>query len=421
MNVWIFGAGASKAYSASPTGQRMPVARDFFATYEAIKALTDSRWVLRGNLVTYLAREHGAPLERPFDHITDIEALHSEVEERLFSILKGKGRSSDYERPEDVERTSLYFKTYTELLFLFAAVINEIQDGPPSIVHEKIIKTLTTDDVLVTFNWDTLLDRALFNSTNWKPDFGYGFTPRNLMETSGWREPISNPDFTGPKLIKLHGSTNWLTSAITVENGKFVPTQQAPTNAVSVYLHSTGPYDTYDGRWLRPYEPFSYGYYPPNLDDPGKEAPKGYALYRANLRGPIFAKRGPAGDSGVVSMPLIIPPVKNKSYDYYGDLFRSLWRQAEEGLSQAECIFIIGYSFPKTDVQSTSLFLRAMMQRSTVPEIVVLNPEPDEILEKLIHEFGIPPSHIKCIGERLSTSFPLEKLVTNSSGTPASQ
>ena len=32
MNVVLLGAGASKAYSNSPTGRKMPIAKDFFQT-----------------------------------------------------------------------------------------------------------------------------------------------------------------------------------------------------------------------------------------------------------------------------------------------------------------------------------------------------------------------------------------------------
>ncbi len=40
-------------------------------------------------------------------------------------------------------------------------------------------------------------------------------------------------------------------------------------------------------------------------------------------------------------------------------LFDNLWEKAQEGLTNAEHIIIIGYSFPRTDLKSNQLFLDA--------------------------------------------------------------
>ena len=36
MRAILLGAGASKSYDQSPTGQRMPIARDFFDTFDKL-------------------------------------------------------------------------------------------------------------------------------------------------------------------------------------------------------------------------------------------------------------------------------------------------------------------------------------------------------------------------------------------------
>ena len=73
------------------------------------------------------------------------------------------------------------------------------------------------------------------------------------------------------KLIKLHGSTNWITTyPIPDKNQIFKLNQTIDKSAFYVYENTKEPYSCYDGRYEGPYEAFSYFYYPPNiLDDIG--------------------------------------------------------------------------------------------------------------------------------------------------------
>lgn len=386
----------------------MPIAKDFFKTYLSILSLSENPWVLVGSIVNYICATRRVGPEEAFHVVDNIESLHSEIEENLLKILPSY-RTLDDE--ESFRWAHLCFKAYTELVFLFAAVINEIQDGPVSEPHRKLVEVMGPEDSVITFNWDTLLDRSLFEGGGWKPDFGYGFSPKSIFDKDAWRASVQVESYFGPRLIKLHGSSNWITGAITERDGKFVSTQSAPTNSVSVFQSSVGPYATYDGRWARDYQPFSYGYYPPNLDDEGIETPKGFKVVRANLRGAIFPKKGPANDKGLVSMPLIIPPVKKKSYDFYGDLFTNLWKEAEDALVNANAIIMIGYSFPVTDIQSKQLFLNALARRKAIPSVVIVNPEPDRIVDLLKIEFGIPDTHIRVFREYFSEDFSIRSLI----------
>ncbi|MEI4883949.1 hypothetical protein, partial [Klebsiella pneumoniae] len=52
--------------------------------------------------------------------------------------------------------------------------------------------------------------------------------------------------------------------------------QEAPNDTVRIFEFATKPYACYAGRYMPGYQPFSYGYYPPNLtNDKGKSAPPG--------------------------------------------------------------------------------------------------------------------------------------------------
>jgi hypothetical protein len=50
MKTFIIGAGASKAYTSSPTGCSMPIANDFFNTFQNLNISSDLR-VLIGDII----------------------------------------------------------------------------------------------------------------------------------------------------------------------------------------------------------------------------------------------------------------------------------------------------------------------------------------------------------------------------------
>ena len=147
---------------------------------------------------------------------------------------------------------------------------------------------------------------------------------------------------------------------------------------------------------MEDYEDFSYGYYPPNLPVKGKSTPEGMLFVSSRLKSP-FMEEGKANSQGLVSMPLIIPPVKNKEYDQFGDLFSSLWGEAKKRLIEAEEIYIIGYSFPETDYRSSELFKSAFINRTDMPNITIINPSPEFIEERFLFEFGITKDKLTVI------------------------
>ena len=401
MIVLLLGAGASKAYGDSPTGVRMPIATDFFDTFEKLP-ISDNPWALREALYDYL---HRVKRVDPYSYLKsgiDIEQLHSEIEEWILDSAKD-------ENPfEKVAK----FRPYNELVFIFAAAINEIQNGPISKAHAALAARLNKEDVVITFNWDTLMDRALAATGNWSTDSGYGFFPKSIYRNE-WSAPKrSEVDTSSTRLIKLHGSTNWLTSHPIYPDGNVTFMQRAAPDTVWIFEHATQPYDCHAGRFMPGYQDFSYGYYPPNImDDEGKPAPEGYVILRMRPRVPWRAE-GTAGDKGLVSIPLIIPPVRNKKYDFYGQLFQELWFEAEEALSKADHIVVIGYSFPKTDIRTTALFKSAFTRRNSMPKVSILDPNPAQIADKMRFEFGIRDDHLKVYKDYFTDDFDLEKLLS---------
>jgi hypothetical protein len=114
-----------------------------------------TQWRIVDNL--HLREYHHISTFEDFDKYgNDIEVIHTEIEQRLKDYLQ-----SNEDDKKTFKGVHLCFKAYTELIFLFSSVINEIQNGPVSKPHVNLVKILSADDVIITFNWDTLIDKAL--------------------------------------------------------------------------------------------------------------------------------------------------------------------------------------------------------------------------------------------------------------------
>jgi hypothetical protein len=91
--------------------------------------------------------------------------------------------------------------------FIFANVLNETQNGASTSLYHQLLMLCGPNGVFITFNWDTLLDRALADSGGWSPNEGYGIKFAATFDSS-WRARVQGQrQFqTNWKLIKLHGS-----------------------------------------------------------------------------------------------------------------------------------------------------------------------------------------------------------------------
>jgi len=161
MDVFLLGAGASKAYDHSPTGCRMPLAKEVFATFEKLD-ISGNPWVLIGDIINYARDKKHIPIGSVFKRNYDIEAFHSEVEADLNAAIARLGDEHG-NTPEIIQIHSVY----TKLISFFSSVINEIQNGPLSQAHRNFVSQIKPADRVITFNWDTLIDRALHQTGKW--------------------------------------------------------------------------------------------------------------------------------------------------------------------------------------------------------------------------------------------------------------
>lgn len=382
MEAFLFGAGASHSYSQSPTGVRPPLARGFFQAYHDLD-ISGDRYVLVGAIVNYVRDTRGVDPFKFGDWKENIEDFLTEIDERI----------GDPERALSlaIDKRFHYARAYSEMIFLFATVLNEIQNGPVCANYSKLVRSLTRDDVLITFNWDTLLDRALHEGGRWHPVDGYGV---NFVKSfdNGWKD-IEAQSPTQNVLLKLHGSTNWLMPYFSLHFQKGIRTFTNPavdplTRPMFCFINSDSTYETYENRSRAGYAPFSYYYYPPDIPIAAGDRP-GYKLISV-ISAPDLSEHAKTTIGGYPysSMPLVIAPVRHKEYGLMGNALDGLWQRASTALRECQRLTIIGYSFPPTDIRAWQLLDQACAQRKSALPLTIVSPSADDLARRMIERLG---------------------------------
>jgi len=254
-------------------------------------------------LLTYLSQEHPwkSPIEKHVDRAL-YEAIASEIGRYL-----ARRESSIMNHPEWLKKLVLYLHNQ----------------------HHEALRTEPCSSIpVITFNYDTVIERALLvDLQNDKKSLHYAGRLYNhpemrvtAIDQSIYRTHLlyltvagsvdakshfTLRDLFGKEeeptfhLLKLHGSINWFYSG-----------QLGPSEIFCTFITDEKPSDTY------------------------------YHSLRA-ARGKI---------------PLIIPPILDKTPFYGHPFIRSLWTQAREYLQDADEIFCVGYSMPLTDLTTRQLF-----------------------------------------------------------------
>ena len=176
------------------------------------------------------------------------------------------------------------------------------------VTFDRLVRTLEPEDVLITTNWDLLLDRALEARFGPPPDgTSFGMPQAGLERPrSGRGRRRSRPR---PVLLKLHGSLNWLWC--TQCGGLTIDLREKPPRGREDAVH----------------------------DDP-------------------YGFRCPCGGqfSG-----LIVTPTFLKRYENHH--LGAVWSEALRRLIQTARWTFIGYSLPEDDVAIRALLLKALVAR----------------------------------------------------------
>lgn len=315
-NLYIIGAGCSRNYSQSKhriKGLRSPLNTDFFKMAHRVIENTgmknDSFFTEEiRNLIATIAPLYGYNrqdrdfLENRELTLEDVMTL-IDINDRLFA---------PFASPQNRLTESRELHAVKELL---VRTIDYALLGPPCGKHNNLAKKMHSGDIVLSFNYDILLDIALFNLGK-MTDYGYRMNFSKVNLDGNWLIPKeTQSEIT---LLKLHGSLSWVRCGF--------------CGALLLYQYK-------------------------------KHTMIGTEEFRCPRcsAGEDYARR------------VLVPPVQSKDYGDRDIAF--LWILADKLLRDMSQIICIGYSFPNSDFDMISLMRRLRGRQSEMPEVDFVSPD----------------------------------------------
>jgi NAD-dependent SIR2 family protein deacetylase len=286
--VFVLGAGFSQESGAPLVDEFLPKARYLFANrfgsfgtreIENFKKVFDYHEILSG-----------ARTKVKID-IDNIEEFFSIIDMNII-------HTKEIKKKEELEATR------EALIYVIIKTLELCIDESRYPVYYNFVKELFDgyiDFSLITFNYDLILERALQNGSC---EFNY------CTDFAG--DKLSNNQ---TKILKLHGSTNWLVCS------------KEKCNNLEIFDHKT--------------------------------------IY------PNFNKKCSKCNGAMV--PLLVPPTWNKNFKY--EALRSVWSQAFDEISQATYLIFIGYSLPKTDLYFRHFLTLCLKNNKKLGKIILVDRE----------------------------------------------
>jgi hypothetical protein len=336
----VLGAGATLANALHfrPTirrDARPPLDVNFFETVDARRiSLTDA-------------------LNRYFVDIVGIDPTPTTLRERRMEEVFKDVYFDFLDNPND--RTIL--DAYIDLVNLYLEVlrgttnwlgVDKRRGGPVGRLIADAAEN--ADDVtIMTFNHDLVIENEIHRRARlrarWCLDQGYGSVSTKLgltsSDTSGgvplFAYHSDDCDHTRPiRILKLHGSLNWVTRM----------NSQRPTANFLKGQATTRPMFLLQYRRV--------------LTD----VTVGSARKDASSR----------GRSRWLSWPVVVPPVYAKQSLRAG--IELVWGDARDALLTADRVVTFGYSLPEIDVEAEKLFERSLFHNEKLPWVDIVNPAP---------------------------------------------
>ena len=283
----VLGAGASRGVSYSHLRELpSPLDSDYFDLLQRLQPQAEEREAIDFVLkqVAELPPDFGRSMERTF------YTLH------LQSFLRRKVSGSTDKSSE--ARIVGAFAQATE------ALLQESHGESTCDYHKEIVRRLTGDDAVLSFNYDLVIERAL---RPFAEAVAIAFGGSIYCFEGSRNEPIPIP-----KIIKLHGSSNWQ-----LRKGRF----------------STGQ------SWT-------------DLD-----------------KGPSQARR----NSKEKDFPMF-QPFWDRNFEYRRWLH--LWREAHLQLLRTDVLLVWGASLSPTDVEARELFSISVGESGVNIKLCVIDPSP---------------------------------------------
>lgn len=234
---------------------------------------------------------------------------------------------------------------------------------------KKFSTHLNPDDVVLTFNYDTLLEKSLEQQNN------------------KWQYGFEQEKGSGVKILKMHGSINWI----------MVRRDQKDNFGYPLLFEKTDI----------------------NVEDHGAKASNEIEYNYVLLRVPNdkLSNRIENRDLQLGSKQYEIAIAGLGRYKPLSELVGSgeIWNNAIRALRNCEQIYIIGFSLSPFDTMARLHFGGVMMERSKVkkiglPQITLIDPIAGELKSNFKKVFGCSASInvIEQKGEEVDWSTPLE-------------
>lgn len=332
--VFILGAGASKESGAPLMNDFLDSARELYSSHK-------------------ISAEYNVDFERVFTGISELQKIHSKS---ILDIYNIESVFATFEMGRLIEKLPGFSEIdqINDLISSTKKLIYVTLDSstPLTITHRASIpipnnsyynliqlllqfkKKDSEKPSIITFNYDLAADYAIHYC---------GYNSDYCIDNLNRKKSI--------KILKLHGSLNWFSSAkeiVPFELGEIM-------------------------KWYN-FELLGKGPIYLNILDKVKRNNNEILYKNKKIK--------------VESEPLIIPPTWNKTEANYNIGIGKVWSQAAKELSEAENIFIIGYSLSETDYFFRYLFALGTEGKKIIKKIWVFNPDL-KVAKKFKELFGI--------------------------------
>ncbi len=323
----ILGAGATKACGGPLTDEIIPAALHGEMEHDDMTTLVEDREELLGLSGQFLRDCFNVP--------SDIDQVTRENCPSLPMVLSMLRRSAVAGLPIGGYEGEGLIKAKRAIEYAVFAVIEAALRRIPDDrrYHTDLLQPIYSRNVeptVLSLNYDVIVDNAMFSLS----EYHQGMQPPNYgvdIATDLYK------DFCAPgtygRLLKIHGSLNWLYCDRCDRLDLFVSRGMRTGKALDELYHSVPFDDAYSCRGTR-------------------------------------CRNSPNCD-GFVS-PVLITPTYVK--DYENPHIERVWAEAEAAMKEADRAVIIGYSLPTDDVEVAMLFKRGLdhlpQDRITVVEYV---------------------------------------------------
>lgn len=374
--VFVFGAGIN-ADLQDHLGVNPPLARTFFKSFlQHHQARPSYGYVLSQYrpLFQYIEQNWGFTVAELYETDFDLEDCYTKLQEQLCNAQEGEGTGLEELLTVRKQLTGAFrhfLAQFSLMLNTFPSFGVDRQRYKSYLAFSKLGRlVLDSTATVITFNYDTLLERAMEQESgnrwpfekwsevkftdpergsqfrkNWQPAMAYGFkfdyVGVNYREQN--RRFVSQDDYYDNDrknlydkfFLKMHGSLNWFR-----HSGQWEP-QGRSTDSI-----------------MRAEETVLFSY--PETDPYGKDL----SIW-------------PSGD---ILEPMIITPGFK---EFPGNPFDQIWEAASGELAGCRKLVVGGYSFPESDSRSRQLFRDAFQDRSP-PEIWMIDPDREDRVRKTL-------------------------------------